>query len=54
MGPVRTQRCPVRLHALRSHASAPFAACGKSEADSTLNASSGLLARFSHLLEAWV
>jgi hypothetical protein len=23
MGPVRTQRCPVRPHALRSHASAP-------------------------------
>jgi hypothetical protein len=29
MGPVRTQRCPVRLHALRSHASAAPACDGK-------------------------
>ena len=40
--------------ALRSHASASFSACGKSEADSTANTSSGLLARFSPLLESWV
>jgi hypothetical protein len=44
MGPVRTQRCPLRLHALRSHASAPFSAC-------EANASSSLLARFSPHLE---
>jgi hypothetical protein len=39
--------------ALRSHASASFSACGHREADSTANASRGLLARFS-LLEGWV
>jgi hypothetical protein len=47
MGPVRTQRCPVRLHALGGHASASFSDL----LNPTANASSSLLARFSPHLE---
>jgi hypothetical protein len=48
MGPVRTQRCPVRLHALRSHARAPGGVLSLRQQTRP----AAFLRRFSPLLEA--